>query len=179
MKYLTEESLEKYLNLISSNWIKNQSVPNYENKRLKPDYRNENIKVIVEFNGYSHYCNPKQIIRDYKKTKDFMNLGYKVISIPYFIQMETEVIKQVFYKCGMLPCTLHVEQEYPHGFIDKKCILPAEFCELGIIRFKYEIDKVFSWKLIRDEIILSLRNKIQEFGNINCVLPPSLHYLLD
>jgi len=38
-------------------FIHNKSVVNSINKRFRPDYQSLNLKLIIEFDGYSHYCN--------------------------------------------------------------------------------------------------------------------------
>lgn len=157
MEYLTEDILEKELIKIHPNYvfIRNKIVPN-SGILNRPDFRNDELKLIYEFDGYLHYSSPKTILSDYKKYKIYKEMRYLVIRFPYFIQ---------------LPIS-----NYPHGFIDKNVMLPAYFCELGIERFKDEIYKDFSFA--RKDIIKSLNNWINICGNKNLVIPPSLEYIL-
>ena len=78
---------------------------------------------------------------------------YKVIRIPYFVQLNSpDVIKEVFnidVSIGF--------NDYPHGFIDEKCILPCDFCSLGIKKF---LNDLIRFNSISNQIIDSLKTKI-------------------
>lgn len=149
-------------------FIHNKSVPN-SGIKTRPDYRFEIIKLIVEFDGNQHYQNVDIIFRDQEKDRVYTEMGYRIIRIPYFIQMTEALLKNLFNQ------QIHYNQEYPHGFIDDAAILPANFCELGIKRFVADLDRFPDYK---SEIVDSLRQKIFEKKEINLVLPPSLHYLV-
>lgn len=168
--YLTENTLEFYLSLIYPNhkFIRNKIVPN-SNIQNRPDYRNDKLMLIVEFDGYGHYIRPDIIMTDYHKDNIYQDMGYTVVRIPYFIQISESIIKLLFNK------NLKIEQEYPHGFIDYKATLPAYFCELGIQRFIEDLEK---FSIVRNEIIKSLKDMYDKYNNINYVLPPSLKNLL-
>jgi len=171
--YLTEKRLGEILRklLPKHEFIHDRSVPNSQNKRRRPDYRNDDLQLIIEFDGDSHYCKAGRIVNDAIKDADYETLGYKVVRIPYFVQMNNAVLRYIFGENTDLKYT----QEYPHGFIDKKAILPADFCELGIELFKSDIEK---FCLFKSEIINSINVKIKELGNIDLVLPKSLQYLI-
>ncbi|ADN08227.1 RAP domain-containing protein [Sulfurimonas autotrophica] len=168
--YLTEKSLGKYLKQIfpKHEFIRDRVVPNSDIQK-RPDYRNDDLMLIIEFDGYGHYSNPDNILTDGFKDDIYKDMGYDIVRIPYFIQMSKDIVELLFDR------DVDIEQVYPHGFIDIKAMLPAYFCELGIIRFKKDLDK---FKIVKDEIILSLGQKYDEYGNINYVLPPSLYNLL-
>lgn len=92
------ELLQKALNLIpEKNIFWNATIPN-SNKRYRPDIRIESKKIIIEYNGDYHHCNPNkyksnyynqlnkktaQEIWDYDKEriKFFESIGYRVITI--------------------------------------------------------------------------------------------------
>lgn len=169
--YLTESNLGKILKDIVPDleFVHDKAVPDAKNKRRRPDYRCDSEKLIIEFDGDTHYCKAQRIITDAEKDEDYSALGYRIFRIPYFVQMTEQVIKNIFGK------DMVFEQVYPNGFIDPKAILPADFCELGISQFLKDL-KTFDY--YKDEIIESLKNKVKEKGNINHVLPPSLHYLV-
>ena len=166
-EYLTEKKLGLILNELFPNndFIHDKAVPDSINKRLRPDYRSDEMKIILEFDGDSHYCKSQRIKTDIIKDKDYETLGYKVFRIPYFIQMSSELIKMIFDK------EIKYEQKYLNGFIDKKAVLPADFCELGIELFKKDLEK-FSY--CKNEILDSLKRKIQEKNDIELVVPLSL-----
>lgn len=90
--------------------------------------------------------------------------GYKVISIPYFIQLDSYTINILFDK------NISIKSSYPHGFIDSKCILPCDFCYLGLKRFKQDI---CMFKKIERNIGKSLLDKINNEDK-NCVIPEIL-----
>ena len=168
--YLTEKELGKILKHIFSNhpFIHNKQVPN-SNIKTRPDYRNDILKLIVEFDGYHHYSTTKTIIRDELKDNTYKKMGYTIIRIPYFVQISKLIISNLFnIKTNFI-------QTYPHGFIDLKAMLPADYCELGIKHFENDIKNFY---YIKNEIIFSLKNKIKEHKNIKLVLPPSLYYLV-
>jgi len=152
--YLTEDILEQRLKETYPNYefIRDKIVPNSGIKN-RPDFRNDELKLIYEFDGYSHYSDPKVILSDYKKYEVYKNMGYKIIRYPYFIQPEGS--------------------NYKHGFIDKKAMLPAYFCELGIKRFLNDM-KCAEFNYARRDVINSLYEKETELKDINLVLPPSL-----
>ena len=168
--YLTEKALGEYLTQIFPNheFIRDKTVPDSK-IRNRPDYRNDELMLIVEFDGYRHYSNPDNILVDEHKDDVYEGMGYKIIRIPYFIQMSTDIVKLLFNK------NVKIEQIYPHGFIDSKAMLPAFFCELGVTRFKNDLKK---FDIVREDIISSLTDKNENNKHINYVLPPSLHNIL-
>lgn len=162
--YLTEDSLYHYLLSIfpDNEIVRNKTVPNTGIKN-RPDFRIQELKILVEFDGYQHYTKNNIILTDYKKDNIYTNAGYSIIRIPYFIQLCNNTQLFLFGKFKPVPY-------YPHGFIDENCIMPADFCELGLSRFINDLEK---FNYIKDEIIKSFDDK-----NINEVLPPSLQKVL-
>lgn len=94
--------LDEYLDFIfpGSSWIHDESFGKHGNKnyRIRPDYRCEELKLIIEFDGVQHYQNPDLIIRDLDNQKTYESFGYKVVRIPYFIQLTSEVVFILFGK---------------------------------------------------------------------------------
>ena len=88
--------LEKYLSVIypGYSWIHDKPLGkiNGVTYRSRPDYRCEEHKIIVEFDGILHYSNPEQVLKDKYLTEIYTNLGYKVIRIPYFIQLTNQAM---------------------------------------------------------------------------------------
>lgn len=170
MEYLTEEKLKIFLyDYIDNEFEFNKSVPFSKNKRLRPDFINEKLKLIVEFDGYGHYLNPKQILNDQFKDKEYPQLGYRIIRIPYFVQLSSDVINNLF------KLNIDYKQTYPHGFIDKKAILPSSYCELGINRFLQDLEK---FSFIKKDILESLKQHKDFSKNIDLILPKSIQYLI-
>jgi hypothetical protein len=169
-EYLTEIGLKDFLEEnFKGKFIHNKSIPNSKNKRFKPDFYSNEYMLILEFDGFYHYNNSKQIKRDFKKDIEYISLGYKIIRIPYFIQLSNNLIKTIFN------IDINIKQIYKNGFIDDKALLPADFCELGIEKFKSNLVQFYYCK---DEIIESLQNKIIKYNDIDVVLPKSLQYLV-
>lgn len=175
--YLTETKLGEIINSIFPNdeVIRDKSVPSAGNRRTRPDYRIESKKLIFEFDGYSHYNQSKVIISDKNKDEDYSSLGYTIIRIPYFIQFDENLLK-IYHLTDVIGDCEALKLEYPHGFIDKKALLPSDFCEMSIERFVRDLNK---FHLQRNDIIKSLKDKIIDVGNIDLVLPKSLRHLIE
>ena len=154
-EYLTEQNLGLILNELFPNndFIHDKSVTRSKNKRLRPDCRSKERKLIIEFDGDSHYCKAQRIKTDIEKDTDYLSLGYKVFRIPYFVQITTQVLKDIFDE------EIPIEQRYPNWFIDKKAVLPADYCELGIKLFLNDLKKLHYHAV---DIIKSLIDKIKE-----------------
>lgn len=52
--------------------------------------------MIVEFDGLPHYQDPAVIIKDDKNTEIYRQNGYKVVRIPYFIQLTNGAVEKLF-----------------------------------------------------------------------------------
>lgn len=90
--------LDEYLEAIFPNttdWVHDSKVPGVPGQK-RPDYRSESLKLIIEFDGLPHFQYPKQIIRDIENTEMYEKLGYKVIRIPYFIQLTNDAVQKLF-----------------------------------------------------------------------------------
>ena len=152
--YLTEDSLEEFLKQIYPNKeiIRNKTVPN-SNCKSRPDFRIEEEKLIVEFDGYRHYNSFETQSRDELKYHQYTYMGYKIIRIPYFIQLSSESIFKLF---GIhLP---DFEQKYPHGFIDKRALTPLDFNYKGLLKFRDDL--IIFEKEIAEDILYSLVNTL-------------------
>lgn len=169
--YLTQDGLDGLLErlLPDEKVVKNKKIPS-TGCSGRPDFYFPRLSMIVEFDGYQHYSQAKSVLRDRDKDTKMAASGIRAVRIPYFVQWCKEVKERIV--AGHLEA---VEQTYPHGFIDDKAMLPADFCELGVDRFLKEIDNELLWA--RLEILASLKNKSTLLG-INTVLPPSLHRLI-
>lgn len=159
--YLTEDRLYEALKIIFKiDFIRDRQVPDSGiNKR--PDFRNDELKLIVEFDGERHYTNNKIQKSDMLKAKRYSDMGYKVIRLPYFVQLSSSIIKLLF------DIDIDWEQQYPHGFIDEKAMLPVDYNYFGIYRFKGDLNK---FEIIKSDVIQSLESKIKLLGEDN-VLP--------
>ena len=64
--------------------------------RIRPDFLCEEVKLIIEFDGLQHYTNPLNIRKDFENQAIYESLGFKVIRIPYFINLTTDVVRETF-----------------------------------------------------------------------------------
>jgi very-short-patch-repair endonuclease len=163
--FLTEKKLGEYLKLIFPNYefIHNKAFPG---TLYRPDYRNDELKLIVEFDGDRHYTKAKVIIDDIIKEEIYKKAGYKVVRLPNFIQLNTKVIKFLFN------IDYNFDQIFPHGFISKEVTLPADFCQLGIERFKKDLEYFY---MCKNDILDSLLNKINYFSCKELVIPSNFN----
>ncbi len=93
-------ALEDYLEAIfpGRTWIHDKQFGKRGGKtyRLRPDFLCEEEKLIVEFDGLQHYTNPVNIRKDRDNQAIYEHFGYKVVRIPYFIQLTKAVVKEMF-----------------------------------------------------------------------------------
>jgi hypothetical protein len=169
--YLNEARLGEHLKVIfpDNEFVHDKPVPDSSNKRRRPDYRCDELMLIVEFDGISHYQNINIILSDIEKDKDYSSLGYRVLRIPYFVQLDKTTTYNIF--------GIALEEElysYPQGFIDKKATLPASFCYNGLMKFEEDL-KRFYW--LSPDILYSLESKIQELGEERVLPKPLLHLI--
>ena len=93
--------LDEYLAVIfpeTHDWIHDKGGIELDGKKLgtRPDYRSESLKMVVEFDGLPHYTNPDVILKDIQNTQNYEKAGYKVVRIPYFIQLSRDAVKELF-----------------------------------------------------------------------------------
>lgn len=133
---LNRTGLDVYLKFIYpevTDWIHDKPLGRINGKyyRYRPDYRSESKKLIVEFDGLPHYKNPDVIFGDRQKNEVYKSAGYKVVRIPYFIQLSNEAISVLFERTVDIP--MFDECEYPSLGINGRNT-PAFLCPLGIYR---------------------------------------------
>ena len=135
--YLTQQKLEQILKNEESFIFEGSEVPVPDSK-MRFDFvvfdKETNKKVAIEFNGYQHYANPKVILNYERKQRISKSNKIKLVEIPYWVQLTNETFKYYFKHKP----TTEIIQDYPHGFIDKKALLPSAFCSLGVERFAEE-----------------------------------------
>ncbi len=139
---LHRTGLEDYLKVIFPNindWIHDKALGKINDTlyRSRPDYRSEQLKLIIEFDGLPHYTNPDIIEKDIKNTDLYTNLGYKVVRIPYFIQLTKKAVKTLF---GVeVSEDLFDEQISSLGIKGRNT--PAYLCPAGIKRMAQDFSK--------------------------------------
>lgn len=91
---------EDYLGILypGKTWIHDQPFGRRGDKtyRIRPDYLCEELKLIIEFDGIQHYTNPENIRKDRQNQQIYESFGYRVIRIPYFVQLTQTVVKEIF-----------------------------------------------------------------------------------
>jgi len=135
---LLRTGLDAYLNVIfpGEKWEYDKKVEGVDG-RIRPDYRCEHLKLIVEFDGLPHYQYPSVILNDYEKDVKYKVRGYTVVRIPYFIQLTNEAVMQLFGK--EVKETLF---ELKHASLTLHSrTAPACLCPLGIKRMAFDFMK--------------------------------------
>ena len=154
---------------------------------LQPDFLSTELALIVEIDGNSdvkyggHFTSTEQAIKDIERTNKFLDLGYRVVSITPYIQLDEVMIDYYF---GIN----YPEKLYPaaseHGFAHPLISLPASFCKLGVDRFNRDMETMP--QSVRDKIIQTLKERISGFEKegfsrddaMSKVLLPSMwHYV--
>ncbi|MFV0501414.1 MAG: DUF559 domain-containing protein [Bacteroidales bacterium] len=141
---LHRTGLEDYLSVIyptTIDWIHDKAIGkiNGEGKyyRIRPDYRSESLKQIVEFDGLQHYQNPDIIEKDAYNTNLYECFGYKVVRIPYFIQLTSKAVKTLF--------NIDISENLFNENIPSLSVIgrnsPAYLCPAGIKRMAEEFRK--------------------------------------
>lgn len=163
-KYLTEELLGEFLEVLYPNkeWIHDERFQADEHTyNFKPDYCCHELKMCVEFDGPDHYVKANIVQADENKDQKLHELGYKIVRIPYFIQLDRSSIQFFFDK------NFSFSNRFPHGFVSKNVVLPASFCEQGIWKFKkllLTLDTYERTRYIFNEIRESLVTKINDLS---------------
>jgi hypothetical protein len=170
--YLDERSLGRFLRArLDSEIMANCRVPGIA-RLFRPDYRSERLHLIVEFDGDQHYCHARHVLEDTQRDATLIEAGYRIIRIPYFVQLHPAVIEDLF---GQLIADHSSFKDFPHGFIADTVVFPADFCELGIERFRHDLER---FAFIRTDILGSLASAASQKGDWRLVYPPSLHALI-
>lgn len=151
---LHRTGLNEYLKVIFPNvddWVHDKALGLTVNNKVcrkRPDYRSEKLKLIVEFDGIQHYTMPDRIKNDVLSTKFYESLGYKVVRIPYFIQLTNKAVKYFFNVDVKEP----LFNENIHSMDKNDRNTPAFLCGAGVLRMieefkphpeQYRVNKEF------------------------------------
>lgn len=139
---LHRTGLEEYLAVIFpavNDWIHDRALGEVAGHmiRSRPDYRSEQLKLIVEFDGLQHYTKPDKVQKDIDLTTTYQSLGYKVTRIPYFIQLSNKAVKTLFDV--NVPEPLFDESIPSLGI--KGLNTPAYLCPAGVKRMAQEFKR--------------------------------------
>ena len=115
-------------------WIHDKQIPN-SGRKYRPDYRNDDLMLIVEYDGLQHYTSPDVILGDTVKSQFYESLGYKVVRIPYFIQLTSDSVEKLF---GVKIEETLFNPKYTS--LSPKCKnTPAFLCDAGVKRMAKEL----------------------------------------
>lgn len=135
--------LNEYLEIIfpRCTWIHDKPFGRHGGRmyKIRPDYLCDELKLIVEFDGVQHYKNPDVIIKDINNQSIYESFGYKVVRIPYFIQLTNAVVQLLFNKTVIEPL---FPEEIP-SMGPKGRNTPAYCCPAGIKRMAKDF-RIFS-----------------------------------
>jgi hypothetical protein len=139
---LHRTGLEDYLRVIFpevDDWIHDKTlgvVIDGKTCRSRPDYRSESLKLIIEFDGIQHYTKPDIIQNDVRNIATYQSLGYKVVRIPYFIQLSNAAVKTMF---GVNVSEKLFDEGFPSLGIGPGS--PAYLCPAGLERMAQDFKK--------------------------------------
>jgi hypothetical protein len=167
--YLTEAKLATAIKqIVGDLWTGGQVLLPGSRRRWDMAFRQNGSLVLVEYDGDEHYRDALKIKADREKDQLAQQNRMRVVRIPYWVQLDNVTAQHYF---GL---SAEVQQNFRHGFITTK-LFPASFCELGIERFRHDLDALpFQ---VRNSVIDSLRERIMEYG-LEYVLPSSLRGLV-
>jgi len=139
---LHRTGLDEYLKVIypeTTDWIYDKAF-GWHNEvyyRIRPDYRSESLKLVIEVDGLPHYQNPDVIMNDTRKDEIYNTNGYTIVRIPYFIQLTNDAVYKLFNI--IVPETLFIMTNNTASFsINCRCT-PAYLCHMGVQRLKNEL----------------------------------------
>lgn len=120
-------------------WIQNKKCPNIfvdgKPKTYKPDFRNENLKLIIEVDGLLHYTQEQNVIGDREHNKAYLDAGYKLVRIPYFIQLSNNAVRKLFDVNVEEPL---FDENIPSIPTPKNKGIPTQLCSEGLRRMAEE-----------------------------------------
>ena len=163
--HLVQHKLEAALKeIVGDAWVGREVAIPESKLRWNIVYKHNDKMVAVEFDGDQHYRDALVIKRDREKDNLAILFDYKLIRIPYWVQLTTETLKFYF------DLDAEIDQNFPHGFITTK-IFPASFCDLGVVRFQHELSNLPD--RVQDDVMESLETQAKKHG-FSYVLPTTV-----
>jgi hypothetical protein len=162
-EYLIEAKLINIFEQLSTQ-VRFKYFTNFKFDRYRGDLvvNTQQHTFLIEFDGFPHYTKASMCISDIQKDKVWKSksISHLIVRIPYFIQLTTETFKFYFSQFLLdLDIEVTIISDFPHGFIDKKVIFPADFCSLGEKRFLQELNVLPT--LIYNSVITSIKNNVK------------------
>lgn len=165
-----------------------KSVKTDSGHTIKPDFVSKKQLTIIEFDGAGdrnnrHFSSAAQCIKDREKDVLYKKLGYNIVRIPMYVQLDSEMINYYFktkYEQDLY------EACHCHGFSHERILLPADFCQLGLERFRREFLELP--ETVKIVIVQSLKGRIKAFMEKDnysyndakrMVIPPALDDIIE
>jgi hypothetical protein len=127
--------LDTYLQAIfpdTNDWIHDKCFPG---QRIRPDYRSETLRLIIEFDGLLHFTTKAAVDKDTKNTKIYVDAGYKVVRISFYLNLTTKVINKLF--------DLQLTDTFFEGEVCPFTeVLPCDFCLSGLNRMFKDLSEI-------------------------------------
>jgi hypothetical protein len=163
--YLTETKLATALReLVGNLWVGGQVQLPGSRRTWDMAFRQNGSLVLAEYDGDDHYRDSLKIKSDRERDRLAQESGIRVVRVPYWVQLDSVTVQYYF---GI---SAEIRQNFPHGFITTK-LFPASFCELGVERFKHDLQALPPQ--VRSAVIRSLRERVEQYG-MEYVLPSTL-----
>jgi hypothetical protein len=158
MEYATKKSFVESLIKVSRSIPDIDVISQYTIGRHKFDaaiIANSEIKFCFEFDGLLHYTSTNQILTDNKLNKES---GYFIVRWPYWLQPRKETLAWAFKNhCDFNLLNFVDGLNYPHGFVQESCVLPADFCSMGFSRFMRELKSLPV--CVSEQVIFNLQER--------------------
>lgn len=156
--HLIEQKLGEVLAQVFS---ASKIVPQFKvgESRQRVDYMiREPYNLCYEFDGEAHYTSRATQERDERKDKILTDMGFKVVRIPYFIQIRPDTVGRIFEVEGLKVDSSEVK--FAHGFIHPKAVRPRDFNYYGMGRFVHDL--TFRFPEAKKEVLKTLEKEDAE-----------------
>ena len=162
-KFLPEISLGNHLLRLFGSVEPQVHLQDCRISRCAFDFLVPKEKILVEFDGSGHYQQSQVIRRDLLKDQVAGSLGYRVVRIPYFVQLTNDT----FYEAFGFRSSVKILTSYPHGFVDPKATLPADFSSLGVEKF---INDFTRFQSAQSSILETFEAQMKKHGDYRWVI---------
>jgi len=95
---IARTGLDEYLRVIfpsTRDWVHDRTVAG-ATRRIRPDFRSDELGLVVEFDGVPHYSSAARIASDRANSAEYERLGYRVVRVPFFIVLSRSAINTLF-----------------------------------------------------------------------------------
>lgn len=179
-------------------WVYNKGIKDSTGKCFKsssgkkffPDAHCVELKLAIEVDGDSitfrdHFSKEYIAEHDLERDMFYRNLGYTVIAIPFYVQLDEDMVFYYFEKYKPQNKGKLYEAAAMHGFMHSQATLPIDFCQLGRERFEKDMKELplnvrkYIVKTLKERVQLLRKQGKNDKEAINAVIPNELQYILD